>query len=258
MLIAHYLFSLLRAWMGGSYPSSGTTASATTSTQSQQPGTVAEPAAPKAQPTTSTATETSQLGLVIEAALGGTPGATVGSQTTPSTTANSAAAATAAVNTAASGTTGNTAAAAQGSGNALGGLSTALGAVGSAQALSVIAAQLAARQGNTSATPALSLDEIDLSALASLATNPDDDAEARALAEDSVLRHRRQDWMARIADAAGQTASGPSGTIDDAAARDAAGAIFAALFGATGSTASLPTTAQTAHRGYGQAFALFG
>lgn len=247
MLIAHYLFSLLRAFIGSHHPASGAGTTGTPTGQPQQPGTVVEPAAPVAQPVTTVPTETTQIGLVIEGALRTGTGATVGGQTLPAASGAAAGAAAASTGTA------------QGASAALGGLTTALNRAGSAQALSVIAAQIAARQSGGAAGSLPAFDETDLAALASLAAGPEAETEARALAEDSVLRHRREDWMARISAAAGQgSAGGTASATEDAAARDAAGAIFAALFGATGSSGAVQTPPQAAHRGYGQALALFG
>lgn len=254
MLIAHYLFSLLRAFIGSHHPASGAGTTGTPTGQPQQPGTVVEPAAPVAQPVTTVPTETTQIGLVIEGALRTGTGATVGGQTLPAASGAAAAASGAAAGAAAAST-----GTAQGASAALGGLATALGHAGSAQALSVIAAQIAARQSGGAAGSLPAFDETDLAALASLAAGPETETEARALAEDSVLRHRREDWMARISAAAGQGSAGTTASAtEDAAARDAAGAIFAALFGATGSSGAVQTPPQAAHRGYGQALALFG
>ncbi len=256
MLIAHYLFSMLRAWMGSHHPAGGAGATGTPSGQPQQPGTVAEPAAPVAQPLTSTPTETTQIGLVIESALGASTGTSVGSQATPGA-AGTGAGEAAAAGAGAAGKPSESAA--PGANAALDGLSAALGHAGTAQALSVIAAQIAARQAGTAEDPLPAFDDADLAALAALASGPQDaEAEARALAEDSVLRHRREEWLARITEAAGSGGAGaPSGS-EEAVARDAAGAIFAALFGAAGASAPAQIASAAAHRGYGAARTLFG
>ncbi|MBD3788634.1 MAG: hypothetical protein IE922_17045 [Sphingomonadales bacterium] len=259
MLIAHYLFSMLRAWMGSHHPASGAGATGTPSGQTQQPGTVAEPAAPVAQPVTTAPTETTQIGLVIESALGASTGATVGGQTAPGTMGSGAAApAAGSQNGSPNGSSGGSQNG-LGATAALGGLGTALGHAGSAQALSVIAAQIAARQSGSADGPFPAFDDADLAALAALAAGPRDaEAEARALAEDSVLRHRREEWLARITEAAGPGGTGAASASEETAARDTAGAIFAALFGATGASAPAQSAPAAAHRGYGAARALFG
>lgn len=252
MLIAQYLFSMIRSWMGSTHPAAGAGATGTSSGQVQQPGTVAEPAAPAPRPVTTVPTETTQIGLVIEGALGSLPGQVIPGQGSPMTGGAQI-------------------------GGAHGALSRALGAVGSAQARSVVAAQLALYQTATGRP----FDATDLAALASLADAApaaEDEAKARALAENAVLSHRRAEWLSRISDAAGP-ASIVRGTEPDAtAAVDAARAIFAALVAPAAIPAAVlapaasaqgaapvalaqsPTQAasKAAHRGYGQALALFG